>query len=118
MTRRGPGQFNVLPGERVTVVITKEIAPYSATTTEIFGGAAWSPQPDNSGSLTASGGFDVPAAMGGHFSFGVLCNFVPSPATDTQADFYTITLSGNGGGSFPFFADPPGASTKVFEFFS
>jgi hypothetical protein len=118
MTPLGPGQFSVTPGERINVSITKSIAPYSVDLTDLFGGGAWSPKPDNGGTLSATGGFDIPAGAGATISFGGLFNFVPSGDEGGPADFYTVTLSGAGGSTFPMPIFGPGAPTRTYTFFS
>ena len=119
MTILGPGQFGLSPGERVTVSITKSVAPYSAVLTDLFGGPAWAPKPDNAGTLSAQGGFDAPAGGGATISFGGLFNFVPTgDGGDGSPDFYTVTLAGSSGGSFPIPVFGPGAPTRTFTFFS
>ena len=115
MTTTG-STHTIAVGERISVQITRSIAPFSIEVSDLTGGT-WSPQPVDNGTLTTQGGFNAPPPAGATISFSILFNFIPAPVpSDATKDFYTVTVSGSGGGSFHEKVFGPGFTTRTYEF--
>ena len=115
MTTSG-STHTIAVGERISVQITKSIAPFSAVASVLTGGT-WSPKPKDNGTLTTQGGFTTPPPAGATISFSILFNFIPAPEpSDGTTDFYTVTVSGSGGSSFQETVFGPGHTTRKYKF--
>ena len=115
MTTSG-STHTIAVGERISVQITKSIAPFSIQVSDLTGGT-WSPKPVDNGTLTTPGGFTAPPPAGVRISFSILFNFIPAPVpSEGTKDFYTVTVSGSGGGSFHEKVFGPGFTTRTYEF--
>ena len=115
MTIVGPGQFTLAAGEQVLVSIEKSVDPYLVTVSDLIN-AVWTPTPMPApGGLQAAGGFTAPSS-GTNVGFAILFNFAPGVAGNGLSDFYTVTITGSLGGSFPQIVFGPGFVTQNYFF--
>ena len=109
MQRTGPGQYQVLPGETISVRIEKSVNQWLASISSLDN-ATWDPEPDDG----VVGRFQAPATKGDTASFTALYNF--TPGGDSAGDFYTVTITGTTGDPSSSFVDAPGAQDRTYSF--
>lgn len=109
MQRIGPGQYQVSPGETITVDIKKSVNQWLVSVSSVDN-AKWNPEPDDG----TDGTFRCPDTSGETSSFTALYNF--TPGGDPSGDFYTVAISGSSGGSNTTFVDAPALQERTYSF--
>ena len=119
MKIRGPGRFDVSPGELITVAIRKSMPTYAASVSPLEG-AEWNPSPDPPAppGLSTHGAFTAPNKKGAVVTFDIVFDFPPDAGGgNPEGDFYTVVIRGKPDeDTRTQTIFPPGMSSRFYEF--
>jgi hypothetical protein len=105
----GPVEYQVVPGETITVEITKSVGQWLVSVSDVDNGN-WNPPPDEG----VVGTFQAPGTVGQTADFTALYNF--TPGGNSSGDFYSVTIAGSNGGSDTTYVDAPALQDRPYSF--